>query len=190
MRFLQCLAVLLMSISGPVASYAKDFNGMDVSGKNFSKDNLDESNFEDAICRGSSFENCSLIKCNFQNADLENANFAYANLTGADFRNADMRGITVHHAVLDKANLEGADLSRVRFPHTSLREANLRNLKAMGHISETDFYKADLRGADLSLMTDDNYKSNFRKAIYDKKTRWPKWLDVEASGAVLTEDSK
>jgi uncharacterized protein (TIGR03067 family) len=66
------------------------------------------------------------------------------------------------------------------------REASLRGAKGFNQIYGTDYYQADLRGADFStaVLLD---RTNFRKAKVDQYTRWPKGFDVKDLGLEFVE---
>lgn len=183
-RFGLLLATLVLTAP---AMAGEDLSGKDLPGYVGTNKTLDESSFEDAILKAAKFDGASLKKTNFKHADLTDVTFTDADLTEADFRKARLTNTNMWGATMNKANFEGADLAPARFMKNKLREANLRNIKSIGIVSDLDFYKADLRGANLSGMNDVSKASNFQKAMYDKKTRWPKGFDVEGSGAVLVE---
>ena len=161
----------------------KDFSGKVVEYATFEDSELKEANFTKTLARGSAFTGANLTGANFTGADLRGADLRKAKLDLALLTDVDMTG----------ANLEGQDLSKcVYFKRVKLREANLKNLKAIGTLEDTSFAGADLRGANLTQMNDNGFiKSNFRKAKYDKLTRWPKNFDPEEAGALLVaEDVK
>lgn len=183
------LAIALLASFGAAATAqaGEDYSAQDLGKRDFGGKQLEEANFEDAVLKEARLEKAILTKANFKGADLSNANLAYVDATEADFREARLYYPSLYQATLNKANFEKCDLSMASLSYVKLREANLRNLKGIGTILEADFYKADLRGANLVGMSDASKQSSFRKAKYDKKTKWPKDFDVEASGAELVE---
>lgn len=189
---MKCLRIslaiaLLTSIGAAAALAGEDFSGKDLSKRDLGSKQLDEANFEDAVLKEVRLEKASLVKAVFKGADLTSTNLAYVDATEADFRDARLFSTSFYTATLNKANFQDCDLSAASISYAKLREANLRNLKGMRQIQEVDFYKADLRGANLVGMVDPGRGSSFRKAKYDKKTKWPKDFDVAASGAELVE---
>jgi uncharacterized protein YjbI with pentapeptide repeats len=170
-------------------------------GADYSNMDLNKRSFEGKVVEYASFEGSELQAANFKKALAEGAVFTGANLTGADFTGANLRGADFRKAIIDlvvltdvdmsSANLEGADLSKcVYVKRVKLRNANLRNLKGIGKLDDISFAGADLRGADLADMNDNGFiKSNFRKARYDKSTRWPKNFDPEEAGALLVTEA-
>jgi uncharacterized protein YjbI with pentapeptide repeats len=165
--------------------YKHDFEGQDLSGRDFSRQNLDDANFEDTILKNTKFERASLKNCNFQGAKLEYTVLSYADMTGSDFRKAIFQFPSIY-----QANFNGADLSGVNVNGSTseikFREAKLRGAKGFIQIYGSDYYKADLRGADFStaIMFE---RTNFNKAIYDQFTRWPKEFVAKDHGVVFVE---
>ena len=165
--------------------YKHDFEGQDLTGKVFSKQNLDDANFTDANLTDAKFENCSLKNCNFQGAVLNGTNLSYADMTGSDFRTASGRAF-FHSTILNKVDLSGFDLQGSNTSEMKFREAKVRGTKGFNQIYGSDFYMADFSGADLStaMLLD---RTNFRKAKYDQVTRWPNDFDPKALGLIYEE---
>jgi len=180
-------AVALLVSFAAAAQAGEDFSGQDLAKRDLSNKQLEEANFEDAVLKEAKLERANLTKAVLKGADLSNANLAYVDATEADFRDARLYFTSFYQATLNKANFENCDFSMLNISYAKMREANLRNLKGIASILEIDFYKADLRGANLVGLSDASGRSNFRKAKYDKKTKWPKDFDVAASGAELVE---
>ena len=65
------------------------------------------------------------------------------------------------------------------------------NLKHIDDVYGSNFFKADLRGANLTRLKDSSVgkKADFRKARYDSRTRWPDGFDPAEAGAVLEKDA-
>ncbi len=169
----------------PVVKYKHDFEGQDLSGRDFGKQNLDNANFADAVLTDAKFNNCSLKNCNFQGDVLTNTNFSTADMTGSDFRNSTCNAF-FSNTILNKADLSGVDLQGSNTCEMKFREAKLRGTKGFNQIYGSDFYLADLRGADLSTVTL-HFRTNFRKAKYDQVTRWPNDFDPKTQGLVYQE---
>jgi uncharacterized protein YjbI with pentapeptide repeats len=166
--------------------YKHDFEGQDLSDRDFSKQNLDDANFGDAVLKNTKFERASLKNCNFQGAKLEGTNLSYADLTGSDFRKSSFSWPSIYQAIFNGADLSGIDLNGLNTSEMKFREAKLRGTKGFNQIYGTDYYKADLRGADFStaVLLD---RTNFRKAKVDQYTRWPKGFDVKDQGLEFVE---
>lgn len=100
----------------------------------------------------------NLEQANFRNSILDNANFRKSNLKDADFTDA-----TVRYADFRNTNLEGAKLVNLNLIRINFGEANLKN--------------ADFSGSKL------NGWRNFKGAIYNDKTIWPKGFNPKEEGA-------
>jgi uncharacterized protein YjbI with pentapeptide repeats len=102
------LAILALLFSGPAMAFDQaalddfldkgrcvacdlseaDFTGLDLSGSNLVRSNLDGANFTDAICLSCNFNRTTAVGALFVNADLTGSNFNRADLTEADFTDA------------------------------------------------------------------------------------------------------
>ncbi len=166
--------------------YKHDFEGQDLSDRDFSKQNLDDANFADAVLKNTKFERASLKNCNFQGARIEGTNLSYADMTGSDFRTASFKWPSIYLAIFNGADLSGIDFNGQSTSEMKFREAKLRGTKGFNQIYGSDYYKADLRGADFStaVLLD---RTNFRKAKVDQYTRWPKGFDVKDQGLEFVE---
>lgn len=187
MRISLAIALLVSCGAAAAAQAGEDFSGQDLVGRDFTGKRFEEANFEDAVLKEARLEKAILTKAVLKGADLSHANLTSVDATEADFRGARLYYPSLSQATFNKANFQDCDLSMTNISHAKFREANLRNLKGIATILDCDFYKADLRGANLVGMSDTTGRSNFRKAKYDKKTRWPKDFDIAASGAELVE---
>lgn len=139
------------------------------------------------VLKEANLDGAFLAGANLQGADLTEATFREADLSGVDLRNAKLEWTRFTRTNFTGANLEGGDLSHVRLDKVKLRNANLRNLKGIGTGEAADFRDSDLRGADLSGLSDEMSKSVFKGAKYDKFTKWPSGFDPAAAGAVKVE---
>lgn len=112
------------------AERSSDFRGVNLSGENFSNNELPQRDFRRAVLRGAEFINCDLRGANFADADLSGANFRGAKLQDADFSNAN----------LTKANFHRADLAGVAFIGANLFLTNFREAK----MAQTIFANLDM----------------------------------------------
>ena len=87
------------------------------------------------------------------------------------------------NTILNKADLSGVDLHRANTSDMKFREAKLPGTSGFNQIYGSDFYLADLRGADLSTVTL-HFRTNFRKGGYGQVTRWPNDFDPETQGTI------
>ena len=109
------------------------------------------------------------VEIKLAGTQMEGLNLARIWAKEADFRGARLRRANLRSAMILKADFEGADL----------RGANLCGAT----FNDASFHKADLRGANLSGTEVDC--ANFRGALYDDSTRWPKDIDPEHEGALI-----
>jgi uncharacterized protein YjbI with pentapeptide repeats len=97
-----------------------------------------------------SFNGINLTGINFSNTFLENSDLRNATFVGADFQNAYLYNVDAQNAVFDKANLSGAVLQRAIFRKASLRNAKLDSaLLNESNFEEADLFKASLLGAQI-----------------------------------------
>lgn len=180
--------------TAPAVGTGRDASGQDWRGRDLRSEALDDVNLEGAILSSTRLDEASLRRANLRKADLWGARCYGTDLSGADLREANLKDAHFGQTKLVGANLEGQDLSVLwGLTDTSFRGANLRNLKGGLHVTVTrcDFRKADLRGAHLAGPGSSYFSTcDFRGALYDRRTRWPKGFDVDASGAVRAPGDK
>jgi uncharacterized protein YjbI with pentapeptide repeats len=122
------------------------FYQSDVSGWDFSGQDIQDVQFLQAV----------LVGTNFEGANLVNVYFDGATLTDAVFRNASLQYIDFYRATLDGADFTGATLTRVDlreanavgtlFLNANLQRADMEN----GDFTGANFVNAVLRRADLT----------------------------------------
>jgi Pentapeptide repeats (9 copies) len=98
----------------------------DVSGLDFSGQDLSNKDFSKMIARNTKFQNCNLQGSSFIKADLTGADFSGSNLQGASFVDATLDGATFANAqaqrawfsktILDIADSENVDLTDSMWP--------------------------------------------------------------------------
>lgn len=166
----------------------KDASGQDWRGRDLKSERFDDVNLSKAILMNAQLQEASLRYADLRGADLWGARLDGADMTGCDLREANLKDAHLWGTNLAGANLEGQNLSILwGLSDTSFRGANLRNLKGGLHVtvSKCDFRKADLRGAHLAGPGSGYVATcDFRGALYDDQTRWPKGFDVDGAGAV------
>jgi len=172
----------------------RDEKGQDWRNRDLRDEVLDDVDLSGANLTGAQLQNASLKYADLRGADLSGARLDGADLTGCDLREADLEGAHFTDTRLDDANLDGQDLHVLwGLQDCSFRGAELTNLKGGLHITVTrcDFRNADLRGAALAGPGASYYQScEFRGAVYDRKTRWPKGFDLQGVGAVNADEGK
>lgn len=180
--------------AAPAVGTGRDVSGQDWRGRDLRGEALDDANFEGTILSSARLDEATLRRANLRKADLWGARCYGTDFSGADLREANLKDVHFGQTKLVGANLEGQDLSVLwGLTDTSFRGANLRNLKGGLHVTVTrcDFRKADLRGAHLAGPGTSYFSTcDFRGAVYDRRTRWPKGFDVDGSGAVRAAGDK
>jgi uncharacterized protein YjbI with pentapeptide repeats/beta-lactamase regulating signal transducer with metallopeptidase domain len=119
-------------------------SGCDLSDKDFSGKNLDNSSFSGSDLSNVNFRNASLRNAGFEGSTLDGAQFRGANLAGARFNGASIDGVHFEGANLQGASFQGTDLTSAHFDN-----AAIRNILASG-CSGCDLSGIDARGIDLS----------------------------------------
>lgn len=139
----------------------------------FNQANLTGANLSGALLSFSDFNKANLTGVNLTGANLYKTHFQRANLREANLREADLSGAEFSFAILREACLQMANLTGTYFCFADLRAANLYGAK--GNLdkdfiwrSVTDFYGANLSGANLSkteLGTTDFREANLSQTI-------------------------
>src|SRR5215211_6624595 len=151
------------------------FDGIDLSGKNLEKANLnsviiEHSNLSNTNLQYSELENVQisgdLSEIDLRHAGLFNADLADAYLLGADLiganlrdanlSGADLSGANLFHASLPGANLGGAGLSHAIFDGADLTNARLE----FADLTNAFVLNSTLTNADLNL-------ANLNESIFD-----------------------
>eukprot|EP01023_Acetabularia_acetabulum_P018022 TRINITY_DN1909_c0_g1_i1.p1 TRINITY_DN1909_c0_g1~~TRINITY_DN1909_c0_g1_i1.p1 ORF type:complete len:246 (+),score=40.18 TRINITY_DN1909_c0_g1_i1:304-1041(+) len=95
---------------------AQQYGEADLTGRDFSNQDLKRSNFTAANCR----------KCNFKNSQLQGAYFIKTVAFDANFENADLSDVLFDRAVLNEANLTNAIFQRVVLTRSDLGGADIK----------------------------------------------------------------
>ena len=89
-----------------------------------------------------------LSGADFTNQNLTSVSFSDVQLNGADFRGANLAGTTFKYSTLDQANLSGLNLAATNFNQADLTSANLQHTDLRGAtFYATSFAEADFTGA-------------------------------------------
>lgn len=168
----------------------RNFVGQDLSNQDRNTSSLDGANFSGASLRSTNLANSRIRNANFQDADLRGAYLGGSDLSGSDLRGAALPFILSGGIKMQGVNMEGLDLKGQGFFWVDLTGANLRNTKNFGTVESTNFTNADLRGANLltawtNARTPTLSAANFKGAIYDNDTVFPKGFSPQGAGMVM-----
>lgn len=186
-----------------------DFSGQDLTGRLFEDQDLTGADFSGAVLRDADFSDCQLVRVNFSGANLERASFDSADITKANLTGAAMRDANLEDAVLvdadlsganlERANLEDADLSGANLTGAVLRDANLEDVRLAGanmdgaNLEQANLRDADLTGARLrgaNLRNATLRDANLTDAdLRDANLRGTNLRDADLSGAILPDGS-
>lgn len=150
------IAILSIFAAGFVFADYENYDGQDVSGKNFSKISHRYSSWIGVTAKGTTFSRwygseTSYAFSNFTNANLSEADFLSADLLGTDFTNANLSGACLDEANVQDANftdvnLSGASLQRVK----NLTDTQLRSASDITKIYIDNVSKFNLSGLNMS----------------------------------------
>ena len=142
----------------------KDLSGInlfhhDLSGWNFSGQNLTSSIFQQSTLTNTDFSNANLTSVNFIGAILTDTNFTNANLTSArcdsatltdmDFSNMTIKDGNFWGATLENVNFTNADLTSTNFNKATFTNVDFTN----ANLTSTNFYNATLTNVDFTNAT-------------------------------------
>lgn len=99
-----------LSFSGGQLS-GRDFSGQDLQKAEFASTNMPNANFEGANLQGVVFSTSIMTKVNLHGADLTNALVDQVDLTDADLSDAIFTQAIMLRAIFTNANITGADFS-------------------------------------------------------------------------------
>lgn len=151
------------------------FQGVDLSGADLSKLDLQNINFKFARLSGANLSMANLNNCCLERADLSHANMEGAQLLSVRGSSANMEGANLQgcnfedpHGVrtcLEGVNLKGACLENSNMACVNLRVANLKD----ANMKNCNLRSAVLAGADLERCTlsgSDLHEANLRGANF------------------------
>ncbi|NJL83278.1 MAG: pentapeptide repeat-containing protein [Chloroflexaceae bacterium] len=102
------------------------------------------------------YEKMNLSGRDFSEQNLQLVQFAETNLTGANLSGSDLRGAVFNSSILENANLQGADLSSGLAYLTSFRNADLGDAILTDAIMMRSIFEdANVTGADFTFAVID-----------------------------------
>ena len=142
----------------------KDLSGInlfhhDLSGWNFSGQNLTSSIFQKSTLTNTDFSNANLTSVNFITAILTDTNFTNANLTSAIFDSATLTDMDFSNMTIKDGNFWGATLENVNFTNADLTSTNFNKATftnvdfTNANLTSTNFYNATLTNVDFTNAT-------------------------------------
>jgi BTB/POZ domain-containing protein KCTD9 len=139
-----------------------------IVGMDFSKSNLQNSDFKEvkvhdgkfnySDLRGSDFSDSDLRNSTFKCSSLDNVKFDGANLSGAKIEKSNLKGVSFKGAILDGTSIRYSELSGVSFDNQKLNGT----IFDYSGLKGTTFRNAVLRNV--------SFKTEVKKAIFDGAT--------------------
>jgi uncharacterized protein YjbI with pentapeptide repeats len=153
---------------------AANLEGADLTGAVLRDKDLRGANLHNAKLNGARLDRAVLIGAKFGIKDTPgSADLTHAWLVRANLERADLWSVLLFEAHLEGANLTGAELGTANLAGAYLIGANLTKAKLGG---------ANLRAADLTgaILTGVEWRDRYyRRATYDKRTRWSAGFDPQ-----------
>ncbi len=153
----------------------------DLSGSDFSGEDLYDANFSGANLSG----------VDFSGASMNSVDFSGANLSGADLSNAYVISSALQNAVLSQANLEGADLSGSNLSRADFRDAIVNKTIFVNSIFHKTVWTDGSIRTDTMPDTTEQNNSDVKKAVslscmdgYSLNYCKVRWSD--GSGSLIT----
>lgn len=106
-------------------------DGVDMSGWDFSRSNLDRATLRDCICTKSQFERIEGRGISFRGCSMDDASFEGANLVKVDLRDISglrisFRGAALRDAKVDRARIDDVTFSGAKLVSCDMRNSDLR----------------------------------------------------------------
>ena len=161
-----------------------DLNGEILSGIDFCKCDIDESNFSKCELSGSNLRGTTLRSADFRKANIQSTEFDGANCAHAKFNDAHIKRTSFSGCDVTHANFSGAFLQRVQFQRADLAGANFENAV----VKNCDFSGANLTGVHLTpeqLQAMDRREMSLPQALEflahlhaEKERKWREYLSA------------
>jgi len=146
-----------------MATRAKNFDSLNLSGVNLSGLNLTGASFRNANLRFVDLSNATLDRADFTDADLTRANLAGAQLNGANFTDADLsqanlQGSQLCDAILERACLQGADLNGANLTNANTCNWKISRSTIIQEISDAEKDKSEQQWKKIDTTLDELYQ--------------------------------
>lgn len=150
---------------------------LDLESANLSNSRFAGIYFSDSNLRDANLENSKFIKTSFLWVDLERANLKNSALTFSKFVNANLEGAYLYGVKFDNANLLGANLKGANLQRTDISKSLIKLSDVNPKDSLISIYDVEMKREKLT-------PPNFKDAIYDCTTKFPKDFNPENEGMI------
>lgn len=133
-----------------------DFNRIDLEEVRFIKCRISSCDFSNCALKGVTFDRCSLTNCRWKNSYFRDAVFCECRGDGSDFSqssfiNAKINGGSYHYGNFSSTLWKNSEIRNSEFGESFFSEAKFKNMIFdQVNLVRTDFFKAQLKGLDLS----------------------------------------
>jgi uncharacterized protein YjbI with pentapeptide repeats len=135
-----------------------DFSKSNLQNTDFTSISVHDGKFNYSNLQGSNFSHSDLTNSSFKCSNLDNAIFQNVNLTGALMSKSNLRGATFQNCVFDNVQFKWSDLSGICFDNQTFNGANFD----YSSLKKTSFRNATFKHC--------SFKSEVKKAIFDGAT--------------------
>ncbi|MEM7552845.1 MAG: pentapeptide repeat-containing protein [Cyanobacteria bacterium P01_A01_bin.84] len=99
------------SVAGKKRALTKDFSNQTLIAREFTKLNLEDTDFSNSDLRGSVFNGSALINSDMHGMDFSNGIAYLVDFQGADLRDANLTDAMMLYSTFDGVNIDGADFT-------------------------------------------------------------------------------
>jgi len=135
-----------------------DFSGQNLTSASFVEVTLTNANFTGANLTSATFINVNLRNINFTGANLTSLSLSYYDLSNVNFTNVNANSVSFESSNLTSANFTGANLTSADFTNANLNTANLENAVLSGaKLGNADFTNSNIMGTDLTSTVSNGF---------------------------------
>ncbi|MFC1837255.1 pentapeptide repeat-containing protein [Thermodesulfobacteriota bacterium] len=154
-----------------------DLEGANLSNAKLVNIYLNDSNLRDANLENSKLIHTSFTWVDFENANLKNSSLTFSKFVGVNLLNADLEGAYLFGVKFDNTNLLGANLKGVNLQRADISNSLIKLSDIDPQNSLISIYDVEIKGEKLT-------PPNFKGAVYDCKTKFPKDFNPENEGMI------